>query len=200
MVDGSPVVAGNMFFALEYPLAKIDKEDDALRISVLRHMEEISTVYGVVPSGQLRRGFLYYVDRERAHPYHQNLHYNSWFDISWHDRIFDEKISMDRVKLFGDSLIRKRNIPMNGFLFDDGWDDPKTLWKFHSGFPAGFANLRESVKEYNSDIGVWMSPFGGYGKAKDLRIEYGRAQDPPFETNKTDFLSRVLSIIKGSKR
>lgn len=187
LVDGSPVVAGNMFFALEYPLAKIDKEDDAQRISVLRHMEEISTVYGVVPSGQLRRGFLYYVERERAHPYHQNLHYNSWFDISWNDRIFDEKISMDRVKLFGDSLIRKRNIPMNGFLFDDGWDDPKTLWKFHSGFPAGFTNLRESVKEYNSDIGVWMSPFGGYGKAKDLRIEYGRAQDPPFETNKNGF-------------
>jgi hypothetical protein len=187
MVDGSPVVAGNMFFALEYPLAKIETANDAVTISVSKLSDVLSTVWGVVPEGQLRRGFMYYVERERAHPYHQNLHYNSWFDVSWHDRIFDEKISLDRIKVFGDSLIRKRNVHVNGFLFDDGWDDPKTLWKFHSGFPDGFSNLRSSVKDYNSEIGVWMSPFGGYGPAKELRLQYGKKQDPPFETNKNGF-------------
>lgn len=187
LVDGSPVVTGSMFFALEYPLAKIENKDRAVSISISRYMNEISTVWGIVPDGQLRRGFMYYVERERAHPYHQNLHYNSWFDISWHDRIFDEKISLDRIKVFGDSLVIARKVPMNGFLFDDGWDDPKTLWRFHSGFPGGFTNLRTAVKNYNSDIGVWMSPFGGYGPAKDLRLEYGKKQNPPFETNKNGF-------------
>jgi hypothetical protein len=76
---------------------------------------------------------------------------------------------------------------MKAFLFDDGWDDHTTLWKFHSGFPEGFSNLKKTARLYNSDIGVWLSPFGGYGTAKKLRLEYGKKQDPPFETNDRGF-------------
>jgi hypothetical protein len=150
-------------------------------------MDQVSTVWGVTPANQLRRGFLYYVERERAHPYHQNLHYNSWFDISWDDRKFTEDECLDRIKWFGDSLITKRNVPMTGFLFDDGWDDNTTLWKFHSNFPDGFDKLKEAAESYNSNIGVWLSPFGGYGLTKTSRLEYGRQQDPPFETNEQGF-------------
>lgn len=185
--DGSPIISGNMFFALEYPLSKIKKDESEISISVKRLTEELSAVFGVVPSGQLRRGFQYYVEQERAHPYYQNLHYNSWFDISWDNRIFDDKESLDRIRVFGDSLIKARNIKMNGFLFDDGWDDHRTLWKFHSGFPHGFSNLKDMVQSYDSDIGVWMSPFGGYGESKKQRIEYGNRQTPPFETNRNGF-------------
>ncbi len=185
--DGSPIIAGNMFFALEYPLSKIKKDDREISISVNRLTDELSTVFGVVPSGQLRRGFQYYVEQERAHPYYQNLHYNSWFDISWHNMIFDEKESLDRIRVFGDSLIKARNIKMNGFLFDDGWDDHRSLWKFHSGFPQGFSDLKKMVQSYDSQIGVWMSPFGGYGESKEKRIEYGNKQNPPFETNRNGF-------------
>jgi hypothetical protein len=32
-----------------------------------------------------------------------------------------------------------------------------------------------------------MSPFGGYGEPKNSRIEYGKKQNPPFETNKNGF-------------
>ena len=88
------------------------------------------------------------------------------------------------------------------------WDDPKSLWKFHSGFPQGFgpvaqrgvfrakrrrhcvscltllirllplASLHFSplpqshhtpAKDFQSGIGVWVSPWGGYGEAKDAR-------------------------------
>jgi hypothetical protein len=186
-IDGSPLLSENMFFALEYPISKIKIDHSEISISVNRLTPELSTVFGVVPAGQLRRGFQYYVEQERAHPYYQNLHYNSWFDISWDKRIFDEKESLDRIRVFGDSLIKARNVKMNGFLFDDGWDDHKTLWKFHSGFPQGFTNLQNIVKSYDSDIGVWMSPFGGYGESKEQRIEYGNRQTPPFETNRNGF-------------
>jgi len=89
--------------------------------------------------------------------------------------------------MFGDSLINGRNVHMTGFLFDDGWDDNRTLWKFHSGFPEGFINLKKAAESYNSDVGVWMSPFGGYGEPKNSRIEYGNKQNPPFETNANGF-------------
>ena len=186
-VDGSPLVYKNMFIALEYPLAKVEKDNNFITISVPRLTKEISTVWGVTPAGQLRRGFLYYVERERSHPYHQVLHYNSWFDISWVDRKFNEIESLDRIRLFGDSLINGRKIHMSGFLFDDGWDDNRTLWKFHSDFPEGFSNLKTAAKSYNSDVGAWLSPFGGYGNAKKSRIEYGNRQNPPFETNDQGF-------------
>jgi hypothetical protein len=150
-------------------------------------MNNVSTVWGITPVNQLRRGFLYYVERERAHPYHQVLHYNSWFDIAWDDRKYTESECMDRIKIFGDSLIKKRHAPLKGFLFDDGWDNNKTLWQFHSGFPDGFSKLKEVAELYNSYIGVWLSPFGGYGDAKRLRIEYGNSQNPPFETNDQGF-------------
>ena len=61
---------------------------------------------------------------------------------------------------------------MKAFLFDDGWDDNKTLWQFHSGFPDGFTKLKKAAESYNAGIGAWLSPFGGYGNAKMLRLEY----------------------------
>lgn len=186
-VDGSPIVHKNMFFALEYPLSKVEQSKNFLIAYLPRLMTDVSTVWGVTPVNQLRRGFLYYVERERIHPYHQVLHYNSWYDISWDGRKFSESECLDRIKLFGDSLIVKRHVKMKGFLFDDGWDDNKTLWKFHSGFPDGFTNLKKAAKSYNSDIGVWLSPFGGYGKAKMSRMEYGKKLNPPFETNEQGF-------------
>ena len=187
IVDGSPIVHNNMFFALEYPLSKVEQNKKYIIAYLPRLQNDVSTVWGVTPDNQLRRGFLYYVERERAHPYHQVLHYNSWYDISWNDRKFSESECLDRIKWFGDSLINKRHVQMKGFLFDDGWDDNKTLWKFHTGFPDGFTKLKKAAQSYNSDIGVWLSPFGGYGNSKMLRMEYGKKQNPPFETNDQGF-------------
>jgi hypothetical protein len=186
-VDGSPVIKGNMFFALEHPLGKTEQNEKFLISFLPRLISDISTVWGVTPENQLRRGFLYYVERERLHPYHQVLHYNSWYDISWHDRKFDERLSSDRIRTFGDSLVGKRGVKMKGFLFDDGWDDNRTLWKFHSGFPEGFSNLKKEAEKYNTEIGIWLSPFGGYGPDKLARIDYGNKQIPPFETNEQGF-------------
>jgi hypothetical protein len=74
---------------------------------------------------------------------------------------------------------------LNSFLFDDGWDEPKTLWGFHSGFPTGFAPLREAAARYGAAPGVWLSPWGGYGKPKEERINNGQTQG--FETNRGGF-------------
>ena len=187
IVDGSPIIYNNMFFALEYPLSKVVEKGSCITSGIKQLIPVISTVWGVTPPGQLRRGFLCYVERERAHPYHQVLHYNSWYDISYSGRLFNENECTDRIKCFGDSLITKRHVQIKAFLFDDGWDDHTTLWRFHSGFPEGFTNLKKTAQSYNSNIGAWLSPFGGYGTEKKLRLEYGKKQIPPFETNNSGF-------------
>ena len=205
-VDGSPVVVGgtppcgnpNMFFAYEHPLSKNSKFPTAggvlrrLRCSlpcstVLKPGESLiqSSVIGVVPEGQLRRGFLYYIERERAHPYRPFLHYNSWYDIGYGAEKIQEQQCLKVIELFGKELVRQRNVVMDSFALDDGWDDTASLWQFHGGFPNGFSRLRKVAEKYDSTLGAWLSPFGGYQKARRERLQYGREQG--FETNKSGF-------------
>jgi hypothetical protein len=158
------------------------------RNAVLQQGESLtqSWVGGVVPRGQLRRGFLAYLERERAHPYRPFLHYNSWFDIAWDKQKFNEAQSLDAMAQFGRELMKQRGVRMDSFLFDDGWDDNQTLWKFHSGFPRGFKSLKKAAADLPvPGIAVWVSPFGGYDGAKLQRLAYGRQQG--FETNASGF-------------
>jgi hypothetical protein len=191
-VDGSPVVVGNMFFAYEHPMSKSQADPQRFRCSLpyavslepgkpLTH----SSVVGVVPQGQLRRGFLHYLERERANPYKPFLHYNSWYDIGYGPEKIQPEQFAEVVESFGRELTEKRRVRISSFVPDDGWDDPTTLWRFHEGFPDGFTPLRPVVEKYDSVLGVWLSPFGGYGKAKQERLKYGRQQG--FETNKSGF-------------
>jgi hypothetical protein len=193
-VDGSPLVSQQMFFALEHPMSQNEiNEKDAKsylpRQEALQPSDSmvITTIFGATPHGQLRRGFLYYVERERAHPYRPFLHYNSWYDLSWIDRKMEESSCLDRIKMFGDSLIKKRNVKMKAFLFDDGWDNNASLWQVSKKFPEGFANMKREAESYGAELGLWLSPWGGYDSAKLERLKYGRLQNPPFETNENGF-------------
>ncbi len=139
---------------------------------------------GTSAPGQLRRDFLAYLERERAHPYRTFLHYNSWYDLGYFNK-YDEAGALDVIHAFGDELHVKRGVTLNSFLFDDGWDDSKTLWHFNSGFPHGFTNLKRAAAEYGAAPGVWLSPWGGYGQPRKDRLQYGKAQG--YETNAGGF-------------
>jgi hypothetical protein len=192
-VDGSPVVAGNFFLGYEHPMAQNTVGPSAvvrcgcLRNAVLKQGESLtqSFVLGVVPQGQLRRGFLAYIERERVHPYRPFLHYNTWFDISWDKRKFSEAETLRAIDLFGRELVQKRGVQLRSFLLDDGWDDSRMLWAFHSGFPNGFTEVKRAASKLNASIGVWMSPFGGYDTARMQRLAYGSQHG--YETNASGF-------------
>ena len=190
-VRGTPIVVGDAYYAFEHPLANNAVDGDRVRCRMARTLPlrpgttlDVSSVVGVTRSGQLRRDFLAYVERERAHPYRTFLHYNSWYDIGYFSK-FSEADALAAVNAFGTELHEKRGIVLDSFLFDDGWDDPTTLWRFNSGFPDGFANVRDATRKYGSAPGVWMSPWGGYGKPHDDRVAYGKQQG--FETNDRGF-------------
>ncbi len=137
---------------------------------------EASSVLGVVPEGQLRRAFLYYVERERARPYGTFLHYNSWYDIGYFTP-YDEKDCLGAIRGFAENLVEKRGVKLDSFLFDDGWDDTSKggQWVFHKGFPQGFAQVRDTAARIGAGPGVWLSPWGGYGKPRIERRKSGQA-------------------------
>ena len=190
-VKGSPVTAGNLFLGFEHPLSRCTVDQDQVRCSIERELPlkagqsvKYSSVIGVSPPGQMRRGFLNYVERERAHAYRTFLHYNSWFDIGYGNR-YDQGAALDAINAFGQELNDKRGVKLDSFLFDDGWDDPRSLWSFDSGFPDGFTPIKAATAKYGAAPGIWLSPWGGYDKAKEERVKYGAKQG--FEMNEGGF-------------
>jgi hypothetical protein len=200
-VDGSPVVAEAFFFGSEDPHARNEvatqRQEAGTNVfsvhcgiprnAVLKRGDTMtqSFVFGVAPGGQMRRAFLYYLEHERAHPYRPYLHYNSWYDTAWTPFALNETNCLEAIRLCGARLIKAHGVIMDGMVFDDGWDNPKTLWRFHGGFPNGFKPLAELCRQYNTHLGVWLSPFGGYGEPKEQRIKFGREQG--YELNATGF-------------
>jgi len=178
-VKGSPVTVGNVFLGIENPLAECEAADiitcTMKRELPLRKGQTVtySVVIGVSPAGQMRRSFLNYVERERAHPYRTFLHYNCWYDIGF-GKPYDAPAVLDVIGAFGAELVRSRGVKLDSFLLDDGWDDPRSSWRMNSGFPQGLSPLSGAAEQYGAGMGVWLSPWGGYDEAKQRRLEYGR--------------------------
>ena len=178
-VNGSPVVAGDVYLGFENPQSESAVRHDDVRLTLARSLPlekgktiSYSAVVGVVRNGQLRRDFASYVERERAHPYRPFLHYNSWYDIGYFTP-YTEAQALDRINTFGEELHVKRGVQLDSFLFDDGWDDRSGSWHFSKDFPRGFAPLREAAAKYGAAPGVWLSPWGGYGPPAKERAERG---------------------------
>ena len=204
-VPGSPLVAGSFFLAMEDPLSRSNVAGDRATAVVdrelpLRARQSVtwSSVIGVAAPGQLRRSFLGYIERERAHPYRTFLHYNSWYDLGYFTP-YDEAAALDRVNTIGRELNEKRGVVLDSFLFDDGWDNHASLWDFNAGFPDGFAAVRTAAQKYGAEPGVWMSPWGGYDGPKEERIAFGAKQgyeivDGGFALSGPKYYQRFLAV------
>ena len=118
---------------------------------------------GVFPQEQLRRSFLYHLERERASPSRRFTHYNAWYDLGF--GISDKSLSKV-IDAYSEELVKKRGIALDGFVLDDGWDNVgKGLWQADPGrFPQGFKTLSSQLKAAGGiKPGIWISPCGGYG-------------------------------------
>jgi hypothetical protein len=182
-VKGSPLVFEDAFLGFEHPLSQSDVTNGHVAAYIARSLPlksgqsvTYSSVTGVAHHGQMRRDFLTYVERERAHPYRTFLHYNSWYDLGRFNP-YTETGALDRINTFGRELHERRGVVLDSFLFDDGWDDHSSLWRFDpKDFPEGFTNVRKAAEKYGTDPGIWMSPWGGYSAPKKERLEYGKQQ------------------------
>ena len=176
---GSPLVSGDFFFGFESPMSESNVSRDRVTSQIQRVLPleagksvTYSSVIGVAQAGQMRRDFLAYIEEERAHPYRTLLHYNTWYDLGGQ---YTEAQALDRVHSLGEELVRKRQVRMDSFLFDDGWDDPDSVWRFNRDLPNGLSLIHEAAEHYGFGIGIWLSPWGGYGDRKTARITAGQS-------------------------
>ncbi len=177
-VSGSPAMAENLFFGYEHPLSESSAESNQLRCSY-PHMGMLargqtlvhSAVIGVVPEGQLRRGFLYYIERERARPYRPLLHHNIGEDAGVMDRYQLNRVWQETIEIYGKELIERRQVPVECFVHDYLWDDETLVWQFHESYPDGFTPARRLAEKYGATLGVWFSPWARTGTPS--RVDHG---------------------------
>lgn len=90
--------------------------------------------------------------------------FNSWYDNF-------TKISAESIKTLFAKIndgVRQYNLPpLDSYTVDDGWCSYKAdFWKFNKGFPNGLDDIKEECNAFNSGLGLWLSPRGGYSKYK----------------------------------
>ncbi|MFE2560354.1 discoidin domain-containing protein [Streptomyces sp. NPDC059352] len=191
--DGSPVVAGapgaeTLFVGVEHPMAKPSVSGSTVGINLARAGDftagktyTYTASIGVAPTGQLRRSFQYYLERERAAGRHTFLHYQSWFDLKPPGMVINASELNSAIELFGTELT-SRGAKIDSFWVDDGWDylrspqqaDESNLnvWSFDpTQFPTGFTPQKTEAAKYGgASLSVWMSPFGGYPDSSTRRL------------------------------
>ncbi|CAE7856057.1 unnamed protein product, partial [Symbiodinium sp. KB8] len=174
-VDGVPITSDDFFFGLEHPQGLNSAKAGDYRCCLKQHTAKIkehgphaALVLGVTVPGQVRRSFLHYLERERAHPSRKMLHYNSWYDIGTGQQ-FDAKQAINRLDHIARELSR-RGVMLDSFLLDDGWDDPDSgPWNAHENF-RDLKQLEDHATYWKTSLGLWFSPFGGYHEARQRRV------------------------------
>ena len=210
-INSSPIVSDSFFITPQNPLVNTRAYEGGVSQLIplklpLAQGKPLSyrTYVGTFGEGQLRRDFNRFLNEARDRPYAPYLHYNSWLDIGFFNP-YTEAEALKRIDQFGEALISRRGVPMNGFLFDDGWDDRLGNWGFSKDFPNGFSKLKRAAERYHAQLGIWLSPWGGYNKPRDERVshaaEFGyELSDGKFALSGPvyyqNFHQKVMSLIK----
>lgn len=176
--------------------AIIPVEGDWIRHTTLKAGDtwHVSSVVGLIASGQARRSVLAYSERERAAAWHPMTIYNSWYELNI-DRnnapgnlgIYDPTDTLNRkgdytghmtaaqcadvVAHWKQHFYDSYGTAPVAFVFDDGWDAYGT-WTFNSNFPNGFHEADSIARLMGAGIGAWLGPVGGYGASGAHRRSY----------------------------
>ncbi|AVX36769.1 MULTISPECIES: enterotoxin [Yersinia] len=186
-INSSPIIADSFFILPEKPIVNTYAYETTTNLNVPLKTPittdapvTFTTYFGTFEeSNQLRRSFNQFINEMRARPYHPYLHYNSWMDIGFFTTYTEQEV-LNRMDTYANELIKKRGVKLDGFLLDDGWDDRTGKWLFGPAFSQGFGVVKDKADSLHTSVGLWLSPWGGYNKPRDIRVSH--AKENGFET------------------
>lgn len=186
-INSSPIIADSFFILPEKPIVNTYAYETTTNLNVglktpIKTDAPVTytTYFGTFEAtNQLRRSFNEFINAMRPRPYQPYLHYNSWMDIGFFTTYTEQDV-LNRMDAYANELIKKRGVKLDGFLLDDGWDDRTGKWLFGPAFSNGFGVVKEKADSLNTSVGLWLSPWGGYNKPRDIRVSH--AKENGFET------------------
>ncbi|EHO42426.1 hypothetical protein Calab_2819 [Caldithrix abyssi DSM 13497] len=175
---GQPLYGDDLFFGIEFPGAYSESGGGdhvscwyrlAQKLSVKKPLYTYPAVIGFAPSGRTQETFFGYIRTLRPRNDEPFVLYNTWYDVR--DFSYDKLLST--IQAFKSTLIDRYGLTLDAFVIDDGWDDVHSVWELNrQKFPQGFAPLRRELEKMNSRLGLWISPWNGYGSARDKRVRW----------------------------
>ncbi|HFN3771720.1 TPA: enterotoxin [Enterobacter hormaechei] len=186
-INSSPIVADSFFILPDKPIVNTYAYEATTNLNVELKTPilpetpvSFTTWFGTFPeTNQLRRSVNQFIDAVRPRPYKPYLHYNSWMDIGFFTPYSEQNV-IGRMDEWNKEFIAGRGVALDAFLLDDGWDDRTGRWLFGPAFSNGFGKVREKADSLHSSVGLWLSPWGGYNKPRDIRVSH--AKEYGFET------------------
>lgn len=186
-INSSPIVADSFFMLPNKPIVNTYAYETTTNLNVelktpIKTDAPVSyTLYfGTFDElSQLRRSVNQFINVMRPRPYQPYLHYNSWMDIGFFTTYTEQEV-LERMDTYANELIKKRGVKLDGFLLDDGWDDRTGKWLFGTAFKNGFGVVKAKADDLHTSVGLWLSPWGGYNKPRDIRVSH--AKENGFET------------------
>jgi hypothetical protein len=175
-LPGTVITGVRLFIAAEHPASAVNLSERSFdfQVPLAADTHEVTLAVGPLIEGARYRAFRAYVAASRSRPARAFFHYNSWYDIGYDGKSYDEAESRQVIRTIKEKLVTERHAPLDGFVLDDGWDDKTTLWRFHSGFPQGFQPLMAELRQPGEVLGTWLSPWGGYNEARIARLAAAR--------------------------
>jgi len=186
--------SGGAFYGLEYPAGENQLKpygDKGLEIVCGQEIgekihenwiESDWVVHGLSPNPFVKLWFNKYLERIRVAPLRPYLLYNTWYDVrapEYTDRpedVMNEKNLLRIIADFKRELFEKRNLSLDMFVLDDGWDIYKSDWVLRTEqFPNGLTPVVSALRDMRTGLGIWFGPIGGYSH-RDWRVEWMREQ------------------------
>jgi hypothetical protein len=130
-------------------------------------------VLGVADDSEFVRAALFeYIEKTRKRPLRLQIQYNSYFDHGGVDR---KSIARSVTTIHQELVVNRGCRPLSAYVIDDGWqnsglDWSDKVWKVNTNkFDADFAGTRKLVKEFGSELGLWLSPGCLFGASNAIK-------------------------------
>ena len=184
---GQPVFNNGIFLGVEYPAVENIIDGNHLKMGYVigekitkNKIISYPSVIGVSSSPEkLEQSFMTYVDSIKVKGTRPFLLYNSWYDLrnpaiaEGPETIMNEKNVLNRIESFKKYMFEKHHIYLDAFVLDDGWDNYNSIWEIDTGhLPHKFTPFIKPLKEMNTKLGIWASPFCGYSN-REKRVKWG---------------------------
>lgn len=169
---GQPFYIDSLFFGCEFPGADnrishgVGRVKYYLGKNVGRHYVCPVTVMGAAKDNtiqEVKKAFFEYL-RFISVASPLRFQYNTWFDAM--GKISEGSVK-DRFAAVSNALSAHGIPQLDAYVLDDGWCSYKAdFWQCNKSFPNGLTPLAQQCAEQGSTLGLWLSPRGGYTKAK----------------------------------
>jgi len=184
---GQPVFNTDIFIGVEYPAVENKISNKHLTSGYVvgekitkNKITSYPSVIGVSSSTEkLEQDFYSYVEKIKIKGSRPFLVYNTWYDMrnpaiaEGKESVMNEKNVLKRIKLFKERMYDKYKINLDAFVLDDGWDNYNSIWEIDTRhLPHKFSPFLKPLKEMNTSLGIWASPFSGYSN-RNLRVNWG---------------------------